>query len=151
MLQLNVFDLIFVICAVLFNLLIAGIFVAQKHERARLVRALGISWLSLAIPLAVVFISYITLRRHQLVYFGLIFLYIIVEFLLDYVLKIEFRKKLITHVPYIILEYIALFSFIGISFDIDRTWGIIVSVCFWILMGSLIYLYRGRKKVEDKK
>ena len=65
----------------------------------------------------------------------------LVEFLLDYVLKFDFRSKPSTHVPYIILEYVALFSLIVIAFDNDRIWGIIVTICFWILMGSLVYLY----------
>ena len=56
--------------------------------------------------------------------FGLVFLYILVEFLLDYVLKFDFRQKWSTHAPYIIMEYIALFSLIGIAFDIDRGMGI---------------------------
>ena len=63
----------------------------------------------------------------------------------DY-LKIEFRQKKVTHIPYIILEYIALFGLIGISFAIDRTWGFVVSIFFWMLLASLIYLYRGGKK-----
>ena len=76
----------------------------------------------------------------------ILFLYMLVELLLDYVFKVEFRQKWITHAPYIILEYIALFGLIGISFSIDRTWGFLVSISFWFLLASLIYLYWGRKK-----
>ena len=65
----------------------------------------------------------------------------LVELLLDYVFKVDFRSKPITHVPYIILEYVALFSLIRIAFEIDRAWGTVVAICFWILMGSLVYLY----------
>jgi hypothetical protein len=144
---MTLFDYVFVISAVMFNLLIAGIFIAQKQERSKFVRAFGITWLCLAFPLAIVFINYIHVGREPriLISFGLIFLYMVVELLLDYVLKIDFRKKLITHVPYIILEYIALFSLIFISIDINPSWGWVVSISFWILMVSLIYLYRGRK------
>ena len=145
---MDAFDLVFVFTAIAFNLLIAGIFVAQKKERPNLVRIFGILWLSLALPLAVVFIHYLVVGRPLWVmaYFGFIFLYILVEVLLDYILKIEFRQKWTTHAPYIILEYIALFGLIGISFSIDRTWGFLVSVSFWILLASLVYLYRGRKE-----
>ena len=145
---INPYDLVFVLSAIVFNLLIAGIFIAQKKERPKLVRTFGILWLSLAIPLAVVFIHYLIVGRDLwiMIYFGFILLYIFVELLLDYILKIEFRQKKITHIPYIILEYIALFGLIGISFAIDRTWGFLVSISFWILLASLIYLYRGRKK-----
>jgi hypothetical protein len=145
---MTLFDYVFVISAILFNLLIAGIFIAQKQERTKLVRTFGITWLCLAFPLAIVFINYIDVGREPriLISFSLIFLYMVVELLLDYVLKIDFRKKPITHIPYIILEYIALFSLIFISIDINPSWGWVVSISFWILMASLIYLIRGRKE-----
>ena len=86
-----------------------------------------------------------------MVRFGFVFLYILVEFLLDYVLKFDFRQKWSTHAPYIVLEYIALFSLIGIAFDIDRVWGYLVSISFWILMASLIYVYKDQIKMLKKE
>ena len=50
--QLNTFDLIFVLSAVAFNLLIAAIFIAQKLGRDKLVKTFGILWLWLLVPLA---------------------------------------------------------------------------------------------------
>ena len=149
---MDLYDWIFVLCAVAFNLLIAGIFVAQKHGRDPLTRTLGIAWLCLAIPLSVVFVRYLIAGRETwiFVYFCFILFYMLVELLLDYVFKVEFRKRNVTHIPYIILEYIALFGLIGISFAIDRTWGWIVSIAFWILLASLIYLYWGRKRSRGK-
>jgi len=140
---MNTFDLIFVLSAVAFNLLIAAIFIAQKLGREKLVRTFGILWLWLIIPLALVFVGYWQAGREAriLVSFGLVFFYMLVEFLLDYVLKVDFRSKPVTHVPYIILEYVALFSLIVIAFDIHQGWGWVVTVCFWILMGNLVYLY----------
>ena len=70
----------------------------------------------------------------------------LMEWLLDYVFKYDFRSRKITHIPYIVHEYIALFGLIGIAFEIDKIWGFIVTACFWILLGSLIYLYAGKKK-----
>ena len=37
-----------------------------------------------------------------------VFLYMLVEWLLDYVFKIDFRTKWSRHIPYIVLEYVAL-------------------------------------------
>ena len=146
--RLDAVDLLFVLTAVLFNLLIASVFIAQKKEKPKLVRVIGISWLLLAIPLTIVFINYLKTGRERwvLIAFGFILLYMLVEFLLDYVFKFDFRVRWSTHAPYIVLEYAALFSLIAISIDIDQIWGWIVSISFWTLMGSLIYLYRGRKK-----
>jgi hypothetical protein len=140
---MTVFEFIFVLSAVAFNLLIAALFIAQKLGGDKLVRIFGVLWLCLSIPFALVFVSY-WLDGHDpriLVIFGFVFLYMLVEFLLDYVFKVDFRAKAILHVPYIILEYAALLSLIVIAFDIDRGWGWVVTVCFWILMGSLVYLY----------
>lgn len=141
--QLDNFDLMFVLSAVAFNLLIAALFIAQKLGRDNLVKTFGILWLWLMIPLALVFVSYWRAGRETWIFvnFGFVFLYMLVELLLDYVFKIDFRSKPISHVPYIILEYAALFSLIGIAFEIDRTWGTVIAICFWILMGSLVYLY----------
>ncbi len=148
MLGLDIFDLVLIITAVLFNLLIAGIFFADKKQSPRWIKRLGIAWLFLAFPLAIVFVHYLLTGRELwiMLCFGGIFLYIAVEFLLDYVLKSKFRDKLFLHVPYILLEYVALFALIGIAFSVDRTRGYVVSITFWILMASLVYLYSGRKK-----
>lgn len=147
-LEIDLYDLVFVLCAIAFNLLIAGIFIAQKRERRELTRTFGITWLSLAIPLSAVFVRYLIAGREMwiMIYFCFILFYMLVELLLDYVFKVDFRAKKITHIPYIILEYVALFGLIGISFAIDRTWGFVVSITFWVLLASLIYLYWGRKR-----
>jgi hypothetical protein len=148
---IDAYDLAFVVAAIAFNLLIAGVLVAQKKGRPRLVRTLGVLTLSLAIPFAIVFVRYMIVGRglRIAIYFGFVFLYILVELLLDFILKIEFRHKWISHVPYIVLEYAALFGLIGISFAIGPTWGYLVSISFWMLLGSLIYLYWGRRRRED--
>ena len=141
--QLNTFDWMFILSAMAFNLLIAAIFIAQKLGREKLVRTLGILWLWLILPLALAFVSYWQAGRETriLVSFGLVFFYMLVELLLDYVFKVDFRARAITHVPYIILEYVAIFSLIVIAFYVHRGWGWVVAICFWVLMGSLVFLY----------
>ena len=130
--HLNTFDLTFVLSAVAFNLLIAAIFIAQKLGREKLVRVFGVLWLWLIVPLALVFVDYWQAGREMriILYFGPIFLYMLVELLLDHVLKFNFRSKAVTHVPYILLEYMALFGLIVIAFDMDPRWGWVVSICF---------------------
>ena len=148
LLAIDTFDLVFVFGAVAFNLLIVGIFIATKKERPDLRAMFGVAFISLGIPFTIVFIHYLLEGRDLLtmVQFGFVLFYIAVELLLDYILKIDFRQKPLTHVPYIVLEYIALFGLIGIAFSIDRTWGWMVSISFWAVLGSLIYLYWGKGK-----
>ena len=142
------YDLIFVLSAVAFNLLIIGIFIASKHNRLDLCRKIGTVWLLLAIPLTVVFIRYWIVGKPLgiMIRFGIVLFYMFLDWLLDFVLKVDFRAKAITHVPYIILEYAALFSLIGIAVAVNQTWGWIVSITFWLLLASLIYLYAGKRK-----
>jgi hypothetical protein len=142
--QLDAFDLVFVVCAVLFNLLIAAIFIAQKRGQEKLVRTLGIAWLSLGVPLTLVFFKFLIGGEKEsgiIVSFIFVLSYMLVEFLFDYVYKFDFRSKNITHIPYILLEYVALFGVIMIAFDIHPAWGWVVSICFWLLMASLVYAY----------
>ena len=145
---MTLFDLIFVFSAVIFNLLIAGIFVAQKQGREKLVRRFGVTWLLVAIPLTIVYVRYWMLDKAAwiMIYFSFILFYMLVEWLLDYVFKYDFRARKITHIPYILLEYVALFGLIGISFEINKTWGFVVTASFWLLLGCLIYLYAGKRK-----
>lgn len=144
--QLSTFDLMFVLSAAAFNLLIAAIFIAQKLGREKLVKACGIVWLWLIIPLALVFVAYWQVGREMrvMLYLGFVILYMLVEFMLDYIFKFDFRAKAATHVPYILFEYVALFSLIAIAFNIDPRWGWVVSICFWIMMGGLVFLYWDR-------
>ena len=149
--DVSVYDWVFVVSAVLFNLLIAGIFIAQKHNNDRLTRYFGVSWLCLAIPLLLAFFNAVSTGKPAwvLICFGLVFLYMGVELLLDYIIKYDFRARWVTHIPYIVLEYAALFSLIAIAIDIHATLGWIVSAAFWILMGSLVYLFAGGKRRQQ--
>jgi len=147
------FDLLFVVSAAVFNLLIAAIFVAQKLGTEKLVRTLGVLWLCLIVPLSLVFVAYLREGRPVkiLVYLLLVLFYMLVELLLDFILKVDFRAKASTHIPYIILEYVALFSLIAIAFDISQPAGTVVSICFWIAMGGLVFLYWDKIVKIDKK
>ena len=146
------FDLVFVLAAVIFHLSIVGVYIAQKRGRDKLVRAFGSVTVLLGIPLLIVFGHYIASGEPswKLVSFGFIFLYLLVEFLLDFVFKIEFRKKALPHALYIILFYIAIIGFIRMSFAVNNSWGYAVSVAFWILLGALIYNLAGRRKVKQQ-
>jgi len=141
------FDLCLVVSATLFHLSIVGVYIAQERGRDRWVKAFGTVTLLLALPLAVVFFHYLFTHEPtwKLVSFGFIFFYLLVEWLLDFVFKVEFRQKLLPHVLYILLFYIAIIGFIRMSFAVNVIGGYAVSVSFWILLGALIYNLAGHK------
>ncbi|MCP4760376.1 MAG: hypothetical protein GY870_01260 [archaeon] len=146
--SLSIFDLIFMIVAVSFYLLIISLFVFVKKNRMDLVKKLGILISLLALPMIFVFIGYLNLQKEINILLGLIIIlvYFLVEFLLDIVFKFNFRDKSSTHVPYILLFYVTSMSFIVIAFDIGAIYGWIVSILFWGFLGAVIYLYWGKKE-----
>ena len=150
---MDVFDLIFVIAAVIFHLSIVGVYIAQKKGHDKLVRIFGSVTLLLGIPLAFVFGHYLASGEPswKLISFGFIFFYLLVELLLDFVFKIEFRKKTLPHALYIILFYIAIIGFIRMSFAVNTNWGYAVSVAFWLLLGALIYNLAGQRKGKSTR
>jgi hypothetical protein len=133
-------DLLFVISALLFNLFIIGVYIAQKLGKSGLVRKFGIALLCLTIPFLVVFISFLITGKPtwQYLVFLAIFAYMFLEWLWDYRMKIDFRSQPKLHIPYIILFYIVLFGNISIAFTISDLWGWIISVSFWLLLAALI-------------
>jgi ABC-type multidrug transport system fused ATPase/permease subunit len=146
-------DLVFLFSALAFNLLLTILFIAQRNVWVRAVRGIGIVWLLLTIPLTFVFARYLAEARGlvTLVLLALVLFYMLVEFLLDFIFKVEFRQSWKTHVPYIVLEYIALFSLIRLAFNIHRTYGYAVSITFWILLAGLIYLFWDKIRVRKRK
>ena len=62
--RINTYDLVFVLTAIAFNLLIVCIFIAQKNGSAKLVKVFGILWLLLHfIPFATVFVRYMSREK----------------------------------------------------------------------------------------
>lgn len=146
-------DLLFVVTAVVFNIQIIGVYLAGKQKRYDLVRVFGLVTLTLAMPLAILFVYYLVVGTEAWIMAGFmfIFLYLFVELLFDFILKIEFRSKPILHVPYIILFYIVEIAFIAIAFSIDAVSGYLVSISFWALLLSLIYsLWPGTVKILQR-
>lgn len=140
---------IFGISAVAFNLLITGIFVAQKKGDIRFInRTIGPIVIALSLPFGYVLYRYLMRGGNVWVRVSLavVLAYQLVELLMDYIFKIDFRSRWVTHVPYILLEYAVFAGLIYTAFTISEFWGWTVSVTFWIAMAALVYLMMGRKK-----
>jgi hypothetical protein len=132
--------------AVAFCLLLAAILVSQKHGWSSAMRLFTIAWFALAIPLALCFTRDIVIRAptRNMVAFALVFAYMAVEFLLDIVLKVDFRSRWATHAPYILLEYAALYSLVVLARGISTgarylAWGGV-----WVVMLAVVYVYAVR-------
>ena len=56
---MSVFDLVFVVSAVVFNLLIAGVYITSKHELVKARKIMGTCVIFLVVPLTIIFIDYL--------------------------------------------------------------------------------------------
>ena len=82
------------IVANLINILVISVFIARLSNRPKMEYWFGIILILNIIPLAYLFITAVGFQR-PLLYFiqlGLMITYLVVELILDYVLKIEFRQ-----------------------------------------------------------
>ncbi len=151
---MELFDWLFIISGLIFFSSIIGAFILMANDKLKEVKVFGVILAVLMLPIIAILINYITIGKDVklIVYVILIFSYLMVEFLLDTVFKIDFRSKPSRHVPYIILEYAACFSFVFGSLTLDLTWGWIISFFFWAFLGALIYyiiITKRRKKIEN--
>ncbi len=144
-------DLIFALTAIAFMLLLTVLLTAQKSHRVKTTWVVGVLWLLLAAPLALVFSRYLAEGRGvwTLLALSLVLLYMLVKALLDFVFRTDFRRNRTTHLAYLTLKCLALFSLIGIAFSIHPSWGIPVLIAFGILSVSLIFMYRNKIRVRQ--
>ena len=138
-------DIIFVLSAVIFNVLVSVVYLATKFDLIELLRISGIIVISLIVPFAITLRGYMKDKAEKKIIISnvIILLYLVIELLLDYILKIPFREILALHVLYIIIFYAAEFSIISVSFNIDRKAGFVVAITFCILLGCLAFLFLG--------
>jgi uncharacterized membrane protein HdeD (DUF308 family) len=62
-----------------------------------------------------------------------IFLFFVVDLVLDYVLAFDFRSTAIVG-PYILLYYVGLWGLIGYSFRFDKKWGFLTLATYFLNM-----------------
>ncbi|MBA7565056.1 hypothetical protein ES708_06727 [subsurface metagenome] len=138
-------DIIFIISAIIFNILVSILYIATKFGNMEFVQVIGIIVLILIIPFTLTLIGYIKEKEEKKIIISLIVIlfYFFLEILLDYILIIPFRDILALHIPYIIIFYAADFSMIGVTFDKNKKMGYVVLATFFILLGCLIYRFMG--------
>ena len=69
-----------------------------------------------------------------------IFLFMIIELILDYIFVLDFRSTIIAG-PYVLLYYIGAWGLIGYSFRFEKKWGFITLGTYFIMMILSIYPY----------
>jgi hypothetical protein len=127
------------------NLLLVVIFVARAQAGTRETRvehAAGLVVVAMALPLAVaVAVNVIAKREWWFWALPLVTVaYLIVEFVLDYALQVDFRRGGLL-APYLILFYLGQFAMIGYSFSVGKPHGFITLVTYFINLAATFYSY----------
>ena len=124
------------------NIIISAIFILRV-KRPRFEHILGILYMVLGIPTLIIAIINIFFQREWWFWiFPLLFLiFIVFEFIIDYVKKIEFRnpRKNQILIPYLILYYVSIILMWGLTWTLGILYGAITGISYFLQLGCSIY------------
>jgi hypothetical protein len=132
MVNINI-DFVLFLITNLINILMMGVFFARRNNYSRLGFYIGLVIVSMILPIGFAVVSNYTNRREwwTIVLPCLLNIFLIIELILDYILKREFRKTFLL-VPFLMAYYLGLLAMIGYSFLINRKWGFITLIIYFI-------------------
>ncbi len=151
---MNLFDWMFIISGFIFFVSMISALLLMANNKMKTVKIFGVILAVLMLPIIAILINYAVIGKDLrfFIYLILILIYLIAESLLDMVFKIDFRSKTSRHVPYIIVEWGAAFSFLFGTIALDTTIGWIIAIFFWTFIAALIYyIIKRRRNKENKK
>jgi len=136
-------DTALVVIANLFNVLVAIIFLSRPFGLKRLEHALGLIDGALALPAGIAAVLNALAGREwwAVLLPALLAIYLLVELLLDYVLKLDFRHSRLLG-PYLLLFYASQMGMIGYAFLVDETYGFVTLLTYFLCLGATAYSYR---------
>ncbi|MBA7565055.1 hypothetical protein ES708_06726 [subsurface metagenome] len=149
---MDLFDWMFIVSGFIFFISMISAVLLMANKKWKTIKIFGVILAVLMLPIIAILINYIAIGKELkfIIYLILILSYLMAELLLDIVFKIDFRSKTSRHVPYIILEYAACFSFVFGTLTLDLTIGWIISFFFWTLIGALVYCIIKLRKNNEK-
>jgi hypothetical protein len=138
----NLIPFTVVLCANVFNLLVVGIMLSRPKQQKQLERYLGLASILLILPLSIVVIFYMINRAGfwMIALPTLMILFLLLELIVDYVLKYEFRQTRWLG-PYLLFFYMAQWGLIGFSFLVDRVSGFITLLTYFLSLAATAYSY----------
>ena len=131
------------VMAVTYYVLIILVFAARLLGRPRWEHGLGFIVLLLAFPAGLLLATAPSLGRPPLYYVqvALLLAYLVVEALLDYVFKVDFRSVRWMTISYVTLFFAASGGMIGVAMHAGRAWGLTAIVLF-LVMAVLSFVQR---------
>jgi len=106
---------------------------------------LGVGFILTFVPLIYLIITASQLERPALYYvqLGIMICFLIVELLLDYILKVDFRNTKWMTITYVMLFFAGTGGMIGIASQAGKSWTVI-SIILFLIMTALAFFQRAR-------
>ncbi len=122
----QVSNIVGAIAANLINVLVISVLIARLSNRPKIEYWLGIILILSIVPLAYLFITAFGFKRHFLYFIqiGLMITYLVVELMLDYILKVDFRQNQRIVLPYIMLFFSGTGGMIGVGMKHGVLWSL---------------------------
>jgi hypothetical protein len=140
--MLKIIDLAVVVIANLANLLLAAMFLYRGRGNPKVGSAFGWVAVVLGFPLAAAAVMNALGGRPwwAIVLPWLLVLFDVVEFILDYILKFDFRSTRWLG-PYLALYYLALMGMIGYAFAVDKPYGFVTLITYFINLAATAWSF----------
>ena len=141
--MINRINLCGAILANVINISTISIFTARLLGRPEIGHWIGIIILFSIVPLFYLLYSAKFLNRARIYYIwiGLMIVFIVLEFLVDWFPKIEFRNNLLIVIPYVMLFFGATGGMIGVASLAGKRWTI-VTITSFLIMAVLAFVQR---------
>lgn len=138
----DVIDLVVVVAANLYNLLMTIIFLTRPKGWRRFERIVGLIMVALALPLgAAVALNLLIGRAWWFVVLPLpLILHCVLELILDYLLKLDFRRTRWLG-PYLALFYLGQMGLIGYAFAVQPIYGFVTLATYLLCLGATRYAH----------
>jgi hypothetical protein len=138
----RIIDLAVFIIANLVNLLLIGIFLSRPAGLSKVENVLGFVMVCLILPVGLAVLLNALARREwwTVVLPLLLVLYLVVELLFDYILKLNFRSTALLW-PYLVVFYVALMAMVGYSFLIKKSFGYVTLGTYFLSLLATWYSY----------
>jgi len=140
--QFRIVDYALFAIANLVNVLVIGIMLSRAAGLQRAEVVLGLVWIALALPVGLAVILNFLGKRDwwTVVLPALLVAFLLVELILDYILKLNFRQTSLLW-PYLLLYYLSVWGMIGYSFGIGKPYGFITLVTYFLSLLATWYSY----------
>jgi hypothetical protein len=126
------------------------IFLFRKFSRIDLVKKMGYGYFALALPaiylLAVCWRE--AMAAQYAVFLGLFICYLLLEWLYDFVLNLDFRRNWKLLVPYLVLYYAMNYGFFAMLWKNSKTYGLIVLAL--ILIQIVLNFWSHKQHISEK-